>query len=54
MQRLRKKSEGMTALGKFGILDTQSDRGDMLVGFLEKKNLKIMNTFFDRKEKSNR
>ena len=43
-----KKSVGMTELGHFGI-DNQNDRGDLLVGFAAKKNLRIMNTFFDRK-----
>ena len=32
----------MTALGNFGI-DTQNDRGDMLVGFAERNNLKVTN-----------
>ena len=46
--RVGKKSVGMTALRNFGI-DTQNDRGDMLIGFAERNYLKIMNTFFDHK-----
>ena len=42
------KSVRMKTLENFGI-DTQNDRGDMLVGFAERNNLKIMNTFFDHK-----
>ena len=46
--KVGKKSVGMTALGNFGI-DTRNERGEMLVGFAERNNLKIMNTFFMRK-----
>ena len=40
-------------LPNFGI-DTQNDRGDMLVGFAERNNLKIINTFFDCKASKKR
>ena len=38
----------MTTLGNFGI-DTENFRDDMLVRFADINNLKIINTFFDRK-----
>ena len=38
----------MTAIEHFGI-DTRNDRADMFVGFLERNNLKIMNTFLYHK-----
>ena len=42
----------MTSLGNFA-LETGNDRGDMLVRFAERNNLKIMNTFFDHKASKN-
>ena len=48
-----RKSVGMKMLPNFGI-DTQNDRGDMLVGFAERNNLKIINTFFDCKASKKR
>ena len=46
--RVGKKSVGMTPLRNFKI-DTQNYSSDIIVEFAEKKNLKIMKTFFDRK-----
>ena len=46
------KSLGMTTLGNFGI-DTQNDKGDMLVWFTEMNSLKTMNTCFDHKASKN-
>ena len=42
------RKAGELSVGKFGI-DRRNDRGDMLVEFAEKNNLKIMNTFFLKK-----
>ena len=36
MKRSGKKSLGISALANFG-MDTRNDRGDMLIGFVEKK-----------------
>ena len=38
----------MTALGNFG-LDIQNDKDDIFVGFSQRNNSKIINTFFDCK-----
>ena len=39
------KSVGMTVSGTF-VIYTVNDKGDMLVGFTERNNIKIINTFF--------
>ena len=46
--KVRNKGVGMTAIGNFGI-DTENNKGDMLVELAEKNNLKIMNTLIDHK-----
>ena len=46
--KVGKRSVGIAALRYFGV-DSQNDKGDILIGFSERDNLKIMNTFFDCK-----
>ena len=47
--KVGQKRRGELAMGNFGI-GSRNNRGDMLVEFAERNNLKIMNTFFNKKE----
>ena len=47
--KIGQKRVGETAVGNFGI-GNRNDRGDFLVEFAERNQLKIMNTFFQKKE----
>ena len=46
--KVGQKRSGETAVGNFGI-GNRNDRGDLLVEFAERNQLKIMNTFFQKK-----
>ncbi|XP_072021774.1 craniofacial development protein 2-like [Amphiura filiformis] len=45
----KKTNSNETMLGKYGVGE-RNERGDRLLEFTESKNLKIMNTFFKKKE----
>ena len=47
--KVGKQETGEKAIGKFG-LGVRNNRGQMLMEFAARKNLKIMNTFFQKKE----
>ena len=47
--KVGQKRIGETAVGNFGI-NNRNDRGDTLVDFAERNHLRIMNTFFHKKE----
>ena len=40
---------GESCIGKFGVGE-RNDRGELLVSFAEKHNLKVMNTFFQKRK----